>query len=350
MHKIVYKHTNTRTGKSYIGWTVKTIEQRWQAHLRSVAAGSRSMFHNAIRKYGIDVWEHQTLGYYETELEAKNAEIQFISEHRTFAFEYPDTGYNMTMGGEGFSSEQVRQLNMTRKISAKTRMKMSSNRRKKKQNQRHLIVRVHCEQHERNRLAACARSREKKQIRKLNSLHQDKQQVIFVVGPDRCGKTNIAHALGNRLNIDVFKSSEERKSFVHDQNRFLNELRYAAPFFCDFLFQTAISLILDRGYPCERVYAHFFDRQTDFDVLRSLDERYSKMGAKILICTRKSFFGIQDDLNPSLDSSALEKISGLYQDFAAWTKCQTFTLFVDDHNLERQISDVISGLKLTGHN
>lgn len=33
--------------------------------------------------------------------EAKIAEIRLIAEHKTYAYEYPETGYNTTHGGDG---------------------------------------------------------------------------------------------------------------------------------------------------------------------------------------------------------------------------------------------------------
>ena len=66
------------------------------------------------------------------------------------------------------------------------------------------------------------------------------------------------------------------------------------------------------------------------------------MGARILICTRKSFVGITDDLNPNLDEVALQKISDLYAEFAKWTKCKTYTLYVDDENINREISEILT--------
>ena len=172
------------------------------------------------------------------------------------------------------------------------------------------------------------------------------QVVLLCGGPDRCGKTNILRELESRIRIPYFKSSDEHENFVSSQEKFLNELCYADPRMHDLLYQTGISVLIDRAYMCEWVYSQFFKRKTDMPMLRIMDNKYAKLGAKILICTRKSFRGIKDDIDPSLDEVALQKISDLYMDFIKWTKCQTYTLYVDDEDLEREVSEILNFLSI----
>ena len=167
------------------------------------------------------------------------------------------------------------------------------------------------------------------------------QQILILVGPDRCGKTNIAAELSRLTCIPVFKASSEHRAFLGDQRSFLNDLKYADPRLCDFIKQTNASVILDRSWPCEKVYSEFFKRKTDKKALKYIDAAYASVGAKVVVCTRKSFVGIQDDLDKKLDEKALTTIAELYQKFTSWTKCQTYTLYVDDENLERQTTEII---------
>lgn len=103
---IVYCHTNRLNRKSYIGWAIvregqtpyDAMMRRWSAH----CANSRpDLFPNAIRKYGIDAWDHEVLEVMSTRKGIKQAEKLWITQHRTCAFDHPDTGYNMTRGGDG---------------------------------------------------------------------------------------------------------------------------------------------------------------------------------------------------------------------------------------------------------
>lgn len=172
-----------------------------------------------------------------------------------------------------------------------------------------------------------------------------KQKIIILVGPDMCGKSNIATELSNRLTIPIYKSSSEHYNFLSAQNRFINDIRHACPARLDLVKQANLSVIFDRAYPCEYVYSKYYDRQTDIDAIKFLDEEYAKLGAYIVLCTRESFKGIQDDLNPKLDEAALTAISSLYDDFATWTKCKLLKLYVDDYDLARQTSDILNFIK-----
>lgn len=167
------------------------------------------------------------------------------------------------------------------------------------------------------------------------------QSVTFFVGPDRCGKTQIANAVSKLTNVPYFKASSEHETFLGSQDLFVNQLRYADTRLVDFINQTGQSVVFDRGYPCEWVYSRFFGRQTDETALRRIDNSYANLGARILICTRKDFTGIVDDLNPKLDSEALARISGLYDEFIMWTNCRTYRLFVDDEDLDRECTEIL---------
>ncbi len=96
---IVYKITNKKNGKSYIGKTEYSLEHRWNRHLSSARNGSKFRFHSAIRKYGEDCWDLSVIETYQTEDET------FINEKETHFIKLfeSDTkkGYNATSGGTG---------------------------------------------------------------------------------------------------------------------------------------------------------------------------------------------------------------------------------------------------------
>lgn len=100
---IVYCHTNLLNGKRYVGWTGKTLEERWAEHFRA-SRRSRLHFHLAIKKYdGLDIWEHEVICSASSEEEAKQLERFWISELKTTNFRQDHNGYNMTDGGDGTS-------------------------------------------------------------------------------------------------------------------------------------------------------------------------------------------------------------------------------------------------------
>ena|ERR1035437_7935508 len=89
----VYKHTNTVSGKSYIGLTKYDIMVRWQQHHNT--PHSHYKFHQALKKYGDEYWIHEILFECGSLEEAKQKEIENIQNYNTFK-----KGYNSTLGGD----------------------------------------------------------------------------------------------------------------------------------------------------------------------------------------------------------------------------------------------------------
>ena len=172
------------------------------------------------------------------------------------------------------------------------------------------------------------------------------QRLIFFVGPDMCGKTEISKAVSKALNIPYFKATSEHTSFlstrVSTSDQFLNQLRFADPRVLDILRQTGHSIVFDRGFPCEYAYSRVFGRETDMVMLKHIDEAYAALGADIIFCHRSSYEGIHDDLDPSVGPELLNKLHNAYYDFLTnVSKCRRLWLNVDDENLNREVTDVV---------
>ena len=165
-------------------------------------------------------------------------------------------------------------------------------------------------------------------------------------GVDMTGKTQIAAELSRQLGIPVFKNSGEWFTDLRDPSYFKNLLTYGATFLADFLCQTKPSAIMDRNYASEWVYSRHFGRATNEQALRKVDEKFAEAGGKIVICRRKSYRGIRDDLHSYIDSHELEGLDSLYQAFEKWTKCEVLTVWVDDENLERETHEIREWLKV----
>ena len=58
---IVYKITNEVNGHSYVGFTSRTAQKRFNAHKASARRGAKWPLHNAIRKYGENNFTIKTL-------------------------------------------------------------------------------------------------------------------------------------------------------------------------------------------------------------------------------------------------------------------------------------------------
>lgn len=95
---IIYKATNTITGKCYIGQTIEGLEKRKYRHLINsfnINDGHYNChFHRAIRKYGKNAWEWKVV----LECPQEDLNIQEIITIEAIDSFY--NGYNMTIGGE----------------------------------------------------------------------------------------------------------------------------------------------------------------------------------------------------------------------------------------------------------
>ena len=168
--------------------------------------------------------------------------------------------------------------------------------------------------------------------------------LIAFEGPDRCGKSEIAAELSRQTGVPVFKNSGEWFTDLRDPSYFKNLLVYGATFLADFMQQTKVSVIMDRNYASEWVYSKYFNRETDLEILRKVDEKFAAAGGRFVICRRKSYNGIRDDLHDYIDSETLAGIDALYEEFAKWTRCETITVWVDDENLDREIKEITEWL------
>jgi group I intron endonuclease len=95
---IIYKVTNKDNNKSYIGKTIHSLHQRQTEHFNDAFNHkSKSYFHNALRKYGKELFEWSVICECDDIKNLNILEIYFIDLHNTFLI----NGYNMTKGGEG---------------------------------------------------------------------------------------------------------------------------------------------------------------------------------------------------------------------------------------------------------
>lgn len=138
---IIYRILCKENQKSYIGQSKKnTPSLRWNRHLRDAEKGSKCAIHQAIRKYGKDIFEVSVLCFCETQEELNKKEDDFITEYNSMIY---DNGYNMVRGGKGrapnFNHKEEHKRKMSdfmkgRKLSEDTKQKLSDARKGTKNN------------------------------------------------------------------------------------------------------------------------------------------------------------------------------------------------------------------------
>ena len=103
----IYLVTNKVNGKIYIGYTKRTPDWRFSIHVKGARnrLDKNHHFANAIRKYGAESFIVTTIDIAETEVEAKGLETKHILARRSHD---DKIGYNMTTGGEGGITDEVR--------------------------------------------------------------------------------------------------------------------------------------------------------------------------------------------------------------------------------------------------
>lgn len=95
----IYKISNKINDKIYIGKTSRSVEVRFNEHINDSFNKNSSSYnyylHSAIRKYGIKNFICETIEEVE-ESQINDREIFWISQYDSY-----NTGYNLTLGGEG---------------------------------------------------------------------------------------------------------------------------------------------------------------------------------------------------------------------------------------------------------
>jgi group I intron endonuclease len=95
----IYQVTNSINGKSYVGFTIDSMETRWTKHKSTASKCAKTYFHKAIKKYGSENFVLSILKQGEDhEWGLKVEEPYHIGIYKT---NDPLWGYNLTEGGDG---------------------------------------------------------------------------------------------------------------------------------------------------------------------------------------------------------------------------------------------------------
>lgn len=135
----VYKITNNKNGKIYVGITNQgATTNRWYKHCSDANCGSDFPIHNAIRKYGKDNFQIEVIEIIE------NEDFDYLKEREKYWIKELDSynkriGYNLTLGGDGTfgrfhskeTKDKIRQKAIGRKVSDISKKHMSDSHKKR---------------------------------------------------------------------------------------------------------------------------------------------------------------------------------------------------------------------------
>lgn len=91
---IIYKVTNLITGEIYVGQTRRTLNDRYNDHIKRVRKGSKLPLHTAIRQYGVDSFKFEEI------CKASNLnELNTLERYYIEKYDCINNGYNLNRGG-----------------------------------------------------------------------------------------------------------------------------------------------------------------------------------------------------------------------------------------------------------
>lgn len=95
---LIYKITNTKNNKIYIGFTTRTIEERVIEEHFNPSEKTNAHLKNAIKKYGLENFTYETI----VEGDFSKKALSELEKHYVWLYNawIPDYGYNKTKGGE----------------------------------------------------------------------------------------------------------------------------------------------------------------------------------------------------------------------------------------------------------
>ena len=163
---------------------------------------------------------------------------------------------------------------------------------------------------------------------------------IILEGPDGCSKTTIAYHLSKMISIPHYQSPHRHLINDKDVTLFnilkygIHEQLYLAEL-CD------VSVIYDRFFPSEYVYARVYHRETDFDLIERYDKWWNRMNGIMIFLDKPNLDKVDHLVMPEM----YQNIRHEYENYKLFTSCKHITIDTSDQDLDKQLLTIISFLK-----
>lgn len=167
-----------------------------------------------------------------------------------------------------------------------------------------------------------------------------KQTIIILIGHDTSGKSHISKALSEKLNLPIWKMATPKKFWDP-----IIAQRYSQEVITQMCEQLKNSVIFDRGFPCDWMYAKLFNRHYDFEKALETDVRFSKMNTLIVLCYKNKINQQYDEEDKDfVNIEDYDKMTQLYLTFLQNSLCKHITINTSDENLEEQLETIIKNI------
>ena len=107
----IYKITNLKNNKVYIGQTIRPIEQRFRRHISdAINDNLDTHFARAIRKYGPENFAIEQIDYANNDEELLQKEQYWIKYYNAYVNGYNETNANFKCGGNTYMSKSEEEM------------------------------------------------------------------------------------------------------------------------------------------------------------------------------------------------------------------------------------------------
>lgn len=220
---LIYKATNIKTNKSYIGQTIN-LKRRKKEHQST----NKYIFNKEIHKYGIKNFKWNIISKCNNFEEANKKEIYFIKKYNTY-YLWKKGGYNMTLGGQdgwrrGYkhTEEAKRKMSILKKgipRTEETKLKISISHKGKKLTKKHkhsiklgTIGRIHSKE-TKKKISISNKGKLKSTSHKLNLAIAKGTKPFYVFYKNKkIGKFNSYIQASKKLKIDRILISKSLKN------------------------------------------------------------------------------------------------------------------------------------------
>lgn len=164
------------------------------------------------------------------------------------------------------------------------------------------------------------------------------QHVIIFEGHDRAGKSTIAKALSEKMQIPVFKVSRDKRWWDPEVN-----LKYLTEGITQFIEKTGVSVILDRWIGSDYMYSKLFNRDISYEKIFELDSRLSLLNTLFVVCYKDAEAHIPDTEDADyVDMSQYATMTANMIEFSNKSKCNFIFINTSDANLEEQVKKILA--------